>query len=351
MSSEGNVKPNANPAAQKIIQSPKVMDIARENLTHLWERAAKIVVPLAAVGSFVSDVLSPIAPFVTILLVITSILCMASGIVWFGFKRSEIKSALSDGVIDENEFKSISSVNAWSVAFAFNLVASLILMIFFGAQKVIAQAQPEKTNLGAVASVFPNVVHFQNYVKEELLGIKKTTERIEATTSQIKESNDRIETKTDEMRVTIENIDKKVQDLSENGLPDAKEEMTSQKNCQENQTVSPYGKVYEGIDVVLEMAELTEKNEFGLQNVVMKVKGPAAFEAGIDGKSIKYVTKSGFGGGTDFVYKVGDSEPVRMILRNSSEGELARVFLKDNKAIDLKLNRQKSKKLCPSSLL
>lgn len=318
-----------------IDQNPKIIDIAKANFQHLWSRAAKIVVPMAAVGGFVGDVLSPIAPFVSVLAALTFTLCCISGIVWFGFKRREIRRALADGEIDLVEAAHIGSVNAWSVAFAFNLVASLVLMIFFGAQKVFAQSSPDR---GAIASAVPQVSELQ----EQILGLKRSTERIEAN--------------TEAMRTSLESIDRKVAHLAQavttasvdHNLDNSNSACAEAPNPQSE--FSPYGKVYESADVTAEMAIFRGQNDLGANDVLLKLTGQPALEAGVDGQVIRYRAKPYSGGGVDYVYAEGAKEPVRMILRPDDSGGLVRVFLKDDQAFDLKLNANKSKRFCPDVL-
>jgi hypothetical protein len=120
--------------------------------------------------------------------------------------------------------------------------------------------------------------------------------------------------------------------------------------CEPANKVSPYGKVYDGNGVTVEMATFVDKNSAGQNDVLLRIQGAPAFEAGIDGKVIRYFTKPGYGGGTDFTYKENGQEPVRMILRTSHEGDHVRVFLKNDQAFDVKVNPKRSKALCPAAL-
>jgi hypothetical protein len=192
-------------------QNPRIVDVAKNNMKTLWDRTARVAVPIGAIGGFCGDVLSPLGPVVAELAILTSVLCLVSGCVWFGIKRRQIRLALSDGHIDDQEYARITTSNAWSVAFAFNLVASLVLLILFGAQKVVASPQPDK---GAVAAVFPWVAGLQ----DKLLGLQKTTDRIEATTGRLEAGNEKILNAISGLSGRLDSISKKLETLDKSSV-------------------------------------------------------------------------------------------------------------------------------------
>ena len=203
--------PETGAATPEPNQNPKVLDVAKDNLKTLWDRTARVAVPIGAVGGFCGDVLSPLGPVVAELAIVTGVLCVISGGVWFGIKRRQIRAALSDGHIDDTEYAAITHSNAWSVAFAFNLVASVVLLILFGAQKVIASPQPDK---GAVATVFPWVAALQ----DKLLGIQKSADRIEATTGRIEAGNEKILQAIGGISARLDSISKKLETLDKGSV-------------------------------------------------------------------------------------------------------------------------------------
>lgn len=318
-------------------QKPKIRDLAKQNFNYLWERAAKIIVPIAAIGGFVADVLAPIGPFVSILLGLTATLCVVSAVVWFGFKRRQIRRALADGNIDQSEMARIDEVSNWSVAFAFSFVASIVLMAFFGAQKAFATGEDE--GRGALAGAVPQIAQMQ----AQLLGLKETTERIDATTQ-------RLENKADEMREAISQLDSKIEAIKPAAqAPDTM--AVNEAECQAPEMLSPYAKVFVGPDILVEMTTLNAKNSEGMNDVLLRMRGPAAFDAGLDGQVTRYGQRPGPNGGVDVIYKnKAGQEPVRMIFRTDHEGDMVRVFLKDDKPYDLKLDAKRSKALCPAEI-
>ncbi|MBL4606548.1 MAG: hypothetical protein JKY01_01800 [Pseudomonadales bacterium] len=83
--------------------------------------------------------------------------------------------------------------------------------------------------------------------------------------------------------------------------------------------INPYGisltDSTSGLEV--EIAYFNEKNADGLYDVLMRISGEAAFNAGVDGKVIRYTVKNS-GLGYAFSFKKGDSERNRMTTRNNN---------------------------------
>jgi hypothetical protein len=109
--------------------------------------------------------------------------------------------------------------------------------------------------------------------------------------------------------------------------------------------INPYGKVFLGNDVEVEMVIFNEKNSDDLHDVLLKFTGTAAYEAGIDGKVISYEAAPG-GNGVDF--KKGMS--TRMISRSLwGTWEMLEVFL-NGKTYRVKFDKEKSKSVSSESL-
>lgn len=111
--------------------------------------------------------------------------------------------------------------------------------------------------------------------------------------------------------------------------------------------VNPYGVFLEGDGVEIEMALYVDKNADGLRDVLLKITGPHAFNAGIDGKTFKYQAVPG-GTGVDYQ----QAGKTRMIARNpwGNSWSLMEVFL-DGKTITVQENKTKSKEVRPLHLL
>ncbi len=102
--------------------------------------------------------------------------------------------------------------------------------------------------------------------------------------------------------------------------------------------VNPFGKLYEGEGVTVEMAMLAQKNDDGLNDVLLRISGAEAFNEGINGKVIKYVARPASRDGVDFVTQVNGADYVRMLSRDRS----FEVYL-GHKSYPVWLNETKSK--------
>ena len=113
----------------------------------------------------------------------------------------------------------------------------------------------------------------------------------------------------------------------------------------ENLVVNPYGKYLEGEDVEIEMAQMAAKNADGLYDVLLKMRGAAAFNAGIDGKTIKYRAVPG-GSGVDYQF----NGKTRMTMRQNNGASYFQVFL-DGRGIAVSEIRIRSQEVRPLHLL
>jgi hypothetical protein len=68
----------------------------------------------------------------------------------------------------------------------------------------------------------------------------------------------------------------------------------------EKAVVNPYGQYLAGDGLKIEIATYLEKNQHGLNDMLVKVTGAGAYEAGIDGKTLRYAAEPM---GTGYVLK------------------------------------------------
>jgi len=110
--------------------------------------------------------------------------------------------------------------------------------------------------------------------------------------------------------------------------------------------VNPYGKFLEGDGVEVEMAQFATKNKDGLNDVLLKITGANAFNAGIDGTTLKYQAVHG-GTGIDYQFE----GKTRMIVRQpyGDSWSVIQVFL-DGKTITLNEDKVRSKEIRPLHL-
>lgn len=146
--------------------------LASEHAKALWKQAAPVATPVASICGFCADVLAPLGPIVLYLALFTGSVCVISGIIWYGVKRRQIIDALADGKITSDEYEHFTLSSSWPTVFAFCFVSSLIMTVFFGAQKVFASDPP---GTGILASNFLAVEELQ----KRLLNIEQGNQRIE----------------------------------------------------------------------------------------------------------------------------------------------------------------------------
>jgi hypothetical protein len=114
--------------------------------------------------------------------------------------------------------------------------------------------------------------------------------------------------------------------------------------------VNPYGKVFVGDGVTVEMAILEGKNAAGLNDVLLRITGSPAHDDGIDGKTLRYSASHG-GTGVDFQYVEDGSTRNRMSTRNPwGQWKLIEVYL-GSKTYKVYPDEAKSKASKPSQLL
>jgi hypothetical protein len=114
--------------------------------------------------------------------------------------------------------------------------------------------------------------------------------------------------------------------------------------------VNPYGMFFEGDGVSVEMATFTAKNTDDLHDVILKITGHAAAQAGIDGKAIKYSAVPA-GTGTNFTFEKDGETRTRMVTRQSwGSWSFFEVFL-NGETFKVYKNNDKSKEVAPLHLL
>jgi hypothetical protein len=59
----------------------------------------------------------------------------------------------------------------------------------------------------------------------------------------------------------------------------------------EKPIVNPYGQYLAGDGLKIEIATFLDKNQHGLNDMLVKITGAAAYEAGIDGKTLRYTAE------------------------------------------------------------
>lgn len=114
--------------------------------------------------------------------------------------------------------------------------------------------------------------------------------------------------------------------------------------------VNPYGTVFSGPQVTVEMATLQTKNSDGSHDILLKVLGAPAFAAGIDGKTIRYAAEAS-GTSQNFSFLEEGRRAVRLTWRDGTQvSGTADLFL-GGKKYSLRIDKEKSEQLRPVLLL
>jgi hypothetical protein len=114
--------------------------------------------------------------------------------------------------------------------------------------------------------------------------------------------------------------------------------------------INPYGRAFKGTGIIVEMAIFTEKNESGLNDVLLKITGTDAYSEGIDGKVLRYRAVHA-GIGVDFQIDI-DGKPITRMLSRDSSGNWGHCeVLIGNRSHHVYLDEELSKQVLPPFLL
>jgi hypothetical protein len=111
--------------------------------------------------------------------------------------------------------------------------------------------------------------------------------------------------------------------------------------------VNPYGQFLEGDGVEIEMAYFAAKNKDGLYDVLINMRGRKAFNAGIEGKTLKYTAVHG---GSGINYQRNGKNIMSVRDSGGYSSGAMEVYL-DGETIAVSENRGSSKQVMPLHLL
>ena len=153
-------------------------------------RGAKLSAPITAVCGVIADLASTIGKFSFYLLIVALCSALVSGMLWFLRYRRQFFAAASDGTVDPAELAEMGERNAWSVLFAFSIVASVVMGGFVAAEKFSGGE-----NKGVLATVVPGM----DKVQESLFRVEKKLDAVQADTAVIRQDTSRIAASVDEI--------------------------------------------------------------------------------------------------------------------------------------------------------
>ena len=139
-------------------------------------RSAKVTMPITMICGAIADLASTIGRFCFYILIFSVCLALVSGLMWFLRYRREFLAAAADGVMQPEEVMELGERNAWSVTFAFAVVASVVMGGFVVAERVSGGGDK-----GVLASAVPGM----DKVQEALFRVEKKLDAVQQTASDI----------------------------------------------------------------------------------------------------------------------------------------------------------------------
>ncbi len=174
---------------------------AFQNMRAFVGRGAKLSAPITAICGAIADLASTIGKFSFYLLIVSFCTALVSGSLWFLRYRRQFFAAAADGKVDSAELAQVGERNAWSVLFAFSIVASIVMGGF-----VIAEKFSGGESKGVLAMVVPGM----DKVQESLFRVEKKLDAVQADTTAIRQD-------TSKMAASVEEIAKRFDSLGASG--------------------------------------------------------------------------------------------------------------------------------------
>lgn len=177
-------------------------------------RGAKVSMPITMICGAIADLASTIGKFSFYILIFSVCLALVSGLMWFLRYRRQFLAAAADGVMQPEEVMELGERNAWSVTFAFAVVASVVMGGF-----VVAERVSGSDARGVLASTVPGMDKVQEAlfrVEKKLDAVQQTASDIAADTTVLKEDTAALRTEsaatsanTAKMAASLEEIAKR----------------------------------------------------------------------------------------------------------------------------------------------
>jgi hypothetical protein len=201
---------------------------ALKNMRAFVGRGAKISTPITMVCGAIADLASTIAKFSVYLLIFSICTALVSGLLWFFRYRRQFLQAAADGVMQPEEVMQLGERNAWSVTFAFSVVASVVMGGFVIAERLSG------SDKGVLAATIPGMDKVQDAlfrvekklddVKKDTVAIREDVTAVKTDTVSIKKDAADIKTDTARIATSVEEIARRFDALAGTGgiIPNAK---------------------------------------------------------------------------------------------------------------------------------
>jgi tetratricopeptide (TPR) repeat protein len=178
-------------------------------------RGAKVSAPITMICGAIADLASTIGKFSLYILIGSLCLAVVSGAMWFFRYRRQFIKAAADGVLQPAEVEELGERNAWSVTFAFSVVAAVVMGGF-----VVADRMAGEEDKGVLASTIPGMDKIQQSlfrVEKKLDAVQATTNSIAADTAALRVESAAASASTAKIAASIEDIAKRFETIASTG--------------------------------------------------------------------------------------------------------------------------------------
>ncbi len=165
-------------AAMGLPISPASVAAIGQGFRSVLARAGKVGTPASGGVSVMTDLGSPVGSFTLLLTCFFGGISLVSGLMWFGRHRKKLAAAMADGKISGEELRDLVARNAWSVTFAFSLVATLVFGTVLALQRLSGSQDS-----GILAKLIPAVERMQ----ASLFNLEKGVGQIQDDTRQLRQ--------------------------------------------------------------------------------------------------------------------------------------------------------------------
>ncbi len=191
-----------------VSQIASVGDSAMKSLRSFVGRGAVVTTPITMICGAIADLASTIGKFSFYLLIVSLVIALVSGSLWFLRYRRHYLAAIADGTMQAQEVKELGERNVWSVLFAFSIVSSIVMGGFVVAEKI---AGDEKK--GVLATVVPGM----DKVQEALFRVEKKLDDVKADTAATRVTTDAIHDDTSKIVASVDEIARRFDSLANSG--------------------------------------------------------------------------------------------------------------------------------------
>jgi len=208
-----------------VSQSSQIASVggsALKNLRSFVGRGAVVSTPITMICGAIADLASTIGKFSFYLLILSLVIALVSGSLWFLRYRRHYLAAIADGRMQPEEIQELGERNVWSVLFAFSIVASIVMAGF-----VIAEKLTGDDKKGVLATVVPGMDKVQEAlfrVEKKLDAVKEDTAATRLTTETIHDDTTALRQDTSKIVASVDEIAKRFDSLATTGglIPGAK---------------------------------------------------------------------------------------------------------------------------------